>query len=397
MTLKALVAGGGIGGLSAAIALLQRGIDVEVHEQAGEMREVGAGIQISPNGNRALHSLGVFETLRGLSSNADEKEIRLWNTGRTWKLFSNGDEVVRRFGFPYLTVFRPDLLRVLAERVEQLKPGALHLDARCAGVSQDPQGVTLELADGRRARGDFLVGADGVHSRIRPALFGHDDVQFTGMVVWRALIPMNRLPEHMARKVAVNWVAPGGHLVHYPVQGGTLMNFVATREGKTWSGPPWNLPSSRDECAQAFAGWHGEIQTLIRHAPSMHKWALCLRKPLDRWSTGRCTLLGDACHPTTPFLAQGAVMTIEDAVVLGHCIGKLHTDIPAALSRYEQLRMPRTYTTVNRATENGRRIHAPELATPEMAEEYGAREWSANAIGDRYDWLYGYDADAVTA
>ncbi|PPE71242.1 FAD-dependent monooxygenase [Caldimonas thermodepolymerans] len=395
MSQKALVAGGGIGGLAVAIALLQRGIDVEVYEQAGELREVGAGIQISPNGNRALHSLNVFETLRALSCDADEKEIRLWNTGRTWKLFSDGDEVMRRYGFPYMTVFRPDLLRVLGDEVRRLKPDAIRLGARCTGVTQDADGVTLELADGSRVQGDFLVGADGVHSKVRPALFGEDEIQFTGMVVWRSLIPMDVLPDHMKRNVAVNWVGPGGHLVHYPVQGGKMMNFVGTKEGNQWSGPPWNEPSSREECAAAFEGWHEDIHTMIRHAPAVQKWALCLREFLPHWSVGRCTLLGDACHPTTPFLAQGAVMTLEDAVVLARCVDAHRDDIPAALKRYEALRMPRTYDMVRRALENGRRIHARELGDPASAEIFGAREWSQGAVGDRYEWLYSYQAETV--
>src|SRR5690606_28105081 len=211
-------------------ALLQRGIDVEVYEQAGEFREVGAGIQISPNGNRALDALGVFQTLRASSCDAVEKEIRLWSTGHAWKLFADGEAVVRKFGFPYMSVFRPDLLRVLADQVERLKRGTIRLGARCAGVGQAPDRVELLLEDGSRIAGDVLVGADGVHSRIRPALFGADDIRFTGMVVWRSLIPMASLPPHMKRNVAVNWVGPGGHVVHYPVHGGAMMNFVATKE-----------------------------------------------------------------------------------------------------------------------------------------------------------------------
>lgn len=392
---KVLIAGGGIGGLAAAIALLQRGFDVEVYEQAGELREVGAGIQISPNGNRVLDALGVFETLRALSCDADEKEFRLWNTRKTWKLFSDGEAVIRKYGFPYMTVFRPDLLRVLGERVRALKPDAIHLNARCVGVTQTAEGVTLKLADDTEVHGDVLVGADGVYSRVRPALFGADDIQFTGMAVWRALIPMEGLPEAMQRRVAVMWVGPGGHVVHYPVQGGRMMNFVATREGHQWDGPPWNVPSTSEACAQAFEGWHEDIHTLIAHAPSMQKWALCLREFLPHWSTGRCTLLGDACHPTTPFLAQGAVMTLEDALVLARCLEAWADDIPAALKRYQALRMPRTYDMVRRATENGRRIHARELADPVSAEVFGSREWSQGAVGDRYDWLYSYQADQV--
>ena len=393
-TRKALIAGGGIGGLAAAIALLQRGIDVEVYEQADELREFGAGIQISPNGNRALDSLGVFQALQALSCNATGKEIRLWNTGQTWKLFDLGDAAVRRFGYPYMTVFRPDLLRVLGDAVRALKPDAVHLGARAQAVTQDADGVQLTLADGRVARGDLLVGADGVHSRVRPALFGADEVLFSGMVAWRALIPMERLPERFTRSVALNWIGPGGHVVHYPVQGGRVMNFVGTLEGNTWPGPPYSAPATREQCAAAFAGWHEDIQTLIAQAPSVTRWALCGRRYLDTWTRGRATLMGDACHPTLPFLAQGAVHTLEDAVVLARCVERFGA-VPEALARYDAVRRPRAHQMMQGAADNTARFHNPALAQPDTAEAFVAREWQSRAISDRYDWLFTYDAERV--
>lgn len=394
-TLKVLVAGGGIGGLAAAIALLQRGFDVEVHEQAGELREIGAGIQISPNGNRALDALGVFETLRGLSIAAAGKEIRLWNTGRTWKLFDLGAEAIRKYGYPYMTVFRPDLLKVLGDRVRSFKPDAVKLNSRAVDVRQDASGVTLVLADGSTVRGDVLIGADGVHSKIRPALFGPGDVQYTGMVAWRALIPMDTLPAHLARPVALNWIGPGGHVVHYPVQGGKLMNFVGTLENQPWPGPPWSAPSTPQECLAAFAGWHEDILTMIRQAPALTRWAMCLRPFLDTWTRGRATLLGDACHPTTPFLAQGAVASIEDGVVLARCLETYAPDVNKALQRYDEVRRPHAYRMVRGASDNTARFHNPALATPETAEAFVSREWQSQAISDRYDWLFTYQADKV--
>ncbi|UZG45213.1 FAD-dependent monooxygenase [Caldimonas thermodepolymerans] len=393
-TLKAIVVGGGIGGLAAAIALLQRGIDVEVYEQAGELREFGAGIQISPNGNRALHALGVFEALRALSCDADGKEIRLWNTGRMWPLFNLGDQAIRKYGFPYMTVFRPDLLRVLGEQVRRLKPDAIHLNARCVGFAQTGDGVSVQLADGRWVHGDLLLGADGVHSVMRGLLHGPDEIQFTGMVAWRALIPMEALPSHLVRNVALNWIGPGGHLVHYPVQGGRLMNFVGTLEGDRWGGPPWQEPSTREACAQAFAGWHEDIHTMIQAAPSVTRWAMCLRPFLERWTVGRATLSGDACHPTLPLLGQGAVSSIEDGIVLARCLEK-YDDVPTALQRYEAVRRPHTYAMVRGSSENLYRFHNPVLATPETAEPFISREWQTQAISDRYDWLFTYDAEAV--
>lgn len=390
--LKVLIAGAGIGGLASALALLKRGIDVEVYEQAAELREVGAGMQISPNGNRALHALGIFDGLKKLSTEADGKEIRLWNTGKSWKLFDLGDAAIKRYGFPYLTVFRPDLLQLLADAVRRLKPDAIHLGARCIGVVQNANQVTLELGDGEKVTGDALIGADGVHSKIRAALFGADQPQFSGMVAWRALVPMALLPSYMARNVATNWIGPGGHVVHYPLNGGTVMNFVGTLEGNAWTAPPWKSPATVEECSAAFQGWHADVHAMISKAPSILRWALCGRNFLDHWTQGRATLLGDACHPTLPFLAQGAVFTIEDAVVLGRCFTTYRDDIPTALAKYEDARLERAYRMMRGAADNTSRFHHPALASPEQADEFVARQWQQSAIGERYDFLFSYDA-----
>ncbi len=391
---KIIVVGGGIGGLGAAIALLQRGFEVEVLEQAGELREVGAGIQLSPNGARALNMLGVFETLRELSCHTDEKEIRQWQTGRAWKLFSDSKLVLEKYGFPYLTVFRPDLLRCLGERVRELSPDAIRLNARCEEVEQRDDEVVLTLQDGTKLSADIVVGADGIHSMVRSRVFGADDLEYTGMSVWRSLIPMENVPPHLQRNVAVNWCGPGGHVVHYPVNAGRYMNFVATREGQTWDGPPWNRPTTKEECAHAFEGWSPDIHALIQNCGPVLKWALCLRPFLQHWSTARVTLLGDACHGTPPFLAQGAVHAIEDGVILARCLKEID-DHERALKRYEELRLPRTYRMVREAINNGKIIHSPRLATPESSEAYGNEVWSPTAIGDRYEWLYSYQVDTV--
>lgn len=392
--LKVLIAGGGIGGMAAAAALLQRGFEVEVYEQAGEMREVGAGIQISPNGNRALDSLGVFAALQEKACNAQSKEIRLWNTGKTWPLFSLGDAAVRQYGYPYLTVFRPDLLVALSAQVEFLQPGAIRLGARVEQVSQDSSGTTLTLSDGSEVRGDVLIGADGIHSKVRSALFGSTGVEFSGMVAWRALIPIEQLPERFQRSVAANWVGPGGHVVHYPVQGGRLMNFVGTLEGNVWKGPPWNAQATKEACLDAFAGWHEDILTMIRSAPEVRKWALCTAPLLENWSIDRITLLGDACHATLPFLAQGAVHAIEDGVVLARALDE-SADIPSALRRYDAARRPRANRMVLGAAENASRFHHPDLANEQSADEFISREWQSSAINQRYSWLFEYDAQTA--
>jgi salicylate hydroxylase len=389
---RVLVAGGGIGGLSAALALLQRGFDVDVYEQASELKEVGAGIQISANGTRALHALGVLEDLRRVSCEAEGKEIRLWNTGRAWRLFDLGAASIERYGFPYLTVYRPDLLDVLARAVRAGKPDAIHLGARAGGVTQHGGAVRLELEGGARVEGDLLVGADGVHSVIRETLFGKDRPRFTGIMSWRGTVPMARLPAHMARNVGTNWIGPGGHVVHYPLRRGELMNFHGLVERRDWQTESWTALGTAEECARDFAGWHEDIHRMIRSATSLYKWANLGREPMQRWSVGRVTLLGDACHPMLPLLAQGAVMAIEDACILGRCLERHRDDPGAALVRYEDARRERTRRTVLGSAQNVERFHNPRLADAAGAQEYVDREWSEARVRERYEWLFTYDA-----
>lgn len=394
--MRILIAGGGIGGLAAAAALLQRGIDVDVYEQAPELKEVGAGIQISPNGNKVLDALGVFHRLKELSCDPQRKEFRLWNTGKPWPMFSLGKSVVERYGYPYLTVYRPDLHQALADRVRELKPDAVHLGHAVAGCEQSPDGATLVLRDGRRIEGDALIGCDGVRSAIRRALWGDVDPEFSGMVAWRGLIPMDALPAHMRVPVGSTWIGPGGHVVSYPLHRSTLMNFVATIEGKQWPHAGASAPGTTEECLADFAGWHEDVQTMIRCSPQLLKWALARREPIPAWTRGRVTLLGDAAHATLPFLAQGAVHSIEDGTVLARCLENAPAaELPAALLRYQDARIERTSRMVRGATANTERFHSRELATEESAEAYLQREWSAAPIFERYDWLYSYDANTA--
>lgn len=388
-----LIAGGGIGGLTAAAALLQHGIDVDVYEQAPELKEVGAGIQISPNGNKVLDAIGVFQALRELSCDPERKEFRLWNTGRPWPMFSLGKTVIEQYGYPYLTVYRPDMHQALADRVRALKPDAIHLDCPAAGCEQDADGAELRLRDGRRARGDALIGADGVRSVVRRALWGDCDPEFSGMVAWRGLIPMEDLPEHLRASVGSTWIGPGGHAVCYPLRRARFLNFVATIEGRQWTAAAGSEPGTTEECLADFQGWHEDVQTMIRACPRLLKWALARRDPIPAWTQGRISLLGDAAHATLPFLAQGAVHSLEDGLVLARCLHGVDTaGVAGALKRYEAARIDRTSRMVRGATANTERFHSRELATEASAELYLQREWSASPIRERYHWLYEYDA-----
>ncbi|KPL68337.1 monooxygenase [Erythrobacter sp. SG61-1L] len=388
------IAGGGIGGMAAALSLLRRGYPVQVFEQAPELGEVGAGVQISPNGSRALDSLGVFETLRAQSCAPKRKEFRLWNTGRAWPMFDLGPQAIEKYGYPYLTVFRPDLLGTLFDAVRAIDPDAVQLGCEVAGAEADDDKAVLTLKDGRRIESDVLIGADGVKSTVRKSLFGDDHTEFTGMIAWRAVIPMDRLPERFHEMVGWTWIGPGGHLVNYPLRGGKLMNMIGTIERNDWQVESWYAEGSIEECANDFAGWHEDVQTLIHAAPKVLKWAFMERPPRQIWSKGRASLLGDACHATLPFLAQGAVMSIEDGVVLGRCLDK-YADPVEALKKYEQARVERTSKMVRGAKDNTARFHESALKTEEGAVTYMENEWSRDPINDRYDWLYRYDVETA--
>jgi salicylate hydroxylase len=208
------------------------------------------------------------------------------------------------------------------------------------------------------------------------------------MIAWRGTIPMESLPPKLVRSVACNWVGPGGHVVHYPLRAGKLMNFVGVIERGDWQVESWSTRGTSEECAGDFKGWNEDIHVLIAHAPSLFKWALMGRDPLDHWTMGHVTLLGDACHPTLPYLAQGAVMAIEDAVVLGRCMEKYRDDLATALTRYEQARIDITRRKVLGASANTTRFHNRALADPAQAQAYVDREWSREAILQRYEWVF---------
>jgi salicylate hydroxylase len=386
-----LIAGAGVGGLTAALALLQRGFDVDIYEQAAEPRELGAGIQIAANGSRVLIALGLAERLRPLVCEAAAKEVRIWNTGQTWKLFDLGLDSLKRFGAPYWMVHRADLHRVLHEAVIELKPGAIHLGARCTGFRQEGDRVELLLEEGA-ADGDLLIGADGVHSCLRAQMFNSPKAHFTGVMAWRGLAPMDRLRPELRRPVGTNWVGPGGHVITYPVRGHALLNFVGLSENDTWTGESWTEAGTTAECAAEFQGWHPLIHEMIQALDVPYRWALVGREPLDRWTQGRVTLLGDACHPTLPLLAQGANMAIEDGLILARCLERFSDDVDLALETYERLRKDRTTAVVHGSAANVRRFHNAALADPDLAAGYVEREWEPEKVRRRYDWLFEYDA-----
>lgn len=389
-----LIAGAGLGGLTAALALIRRGFRVTVLEQAPALGEVGAGVQIGANGMCVLDHLGLWPALEPLAWQPEGKRIYHYRTGENWPLYDLGAESVERYGFPYCMFHRADLHAVLAAAVAEARPDAVRLDAKLAGVEQDGIHATAVLEGGERVSGAALVGADGIHSVVRRALFGPDDPQFTGIVAWRGVVPTAELPARLLEPQSAIWIGPGGHCVHYQLRNGALMNFVGAIERSDWQIESWNTPGTVAECLRDFDGWNDALRSLIRAIPAPYKWALHVREPMEAWSKGRITLLGDACHATLPFLAQGANHAIEDGLVLARALDAF-ADVETAFRRYEAARLERTARMVHGSAANKARFHDPKLADPEETARIAREEFDPAAVAERHDWLFEYNA--VTA
>jgi len=378
---KIIIIGAGLGGLTLALSLLREGFDVTVLEQASKLGEVGAGIQISANGARVLHHLGLEEALAKVAFHPESGEMRHWQTGKILITRPLGDASVERFGFPYYHMHRADFHGVLEAAVRQTAPDAVRLNAKVVRIEQDGDGVRAITAGGETVSGDVLIGCDGIHSAVRETLFGADDPHFTGCIAWRATIPVERLPTNHVRPVASNWIGQGGHFVHYYLRRGELVNCVGVLEGQDWSAESWSAEGDQVDFLRDFDAWHEDLKVLIRSAERCFRWGLFDRDPMPRWSEGRIALLGDACHPMLPFMAQGAVMGIEDSHTLMRCLQE-NADPVAALRRYEDLRRERTAIVQRMARENMTFFHNPDV--DDLEERL-------NSHRDAHMWLYGFD------
>ena len=392
---KIAIIGAGIGGLAAALSLLKFGLDVDVYEQAAEIKEVGAGIQISSNGTRVLYALGLADTLGRVQVLPSRRVIRHWSTGETWNWFDLGAATAQRYGTPHVMLHRGDLQELLADAVRARKPDAIRLGMRCTEVISRDDHAEIRFDGGRTAKAAYVIGADGIHSLVRACLFGADRPEFTGCVAWRGLVPMDKLPAHLSQMLGTNWIGPHGHVLHYPVRRGEIMNFISFVEREDWRLESWVTQGTTGELANDFRGWHADVHTIIEKIAAPYKWAMMVRGPMDRWSKGRVTLLGDACHPTLPFLGQGGVMAIEDGYTIAACLAKFFADPAAAFARYEEIRRERTAAVVRKSHENRRSAFSPALSDPKAVAIEVAREWQRERVRERMEWLYAYDATAV--
>jgi salicylate hydroxylase len=385
------IAGAGIAGLTTALALLQQGFKVDVYEQASQLGEVGAGLQISPNGTKVLQSLDLEKALLPLVCQAKGKEIRMWNTGQRWKLFDLGDDCLSRFGAPYWMVHRGDLRKILLEAFNARSDKPVRLNARVVSAHSTASGAGFELQDGSQYHAFGLIAADGVHSVLREKLLGEDKAQFTGLLAWRGLVPIHAISSHLQAQVGTNWVGPGAHVITYPVRGGQLMNVVGIIEKDGWRGESWTERGTHEELLQDFGHWHEDVCELMRKIEQPFKWALLGRSPQKGWAQGSICLVGDSAHPTLPFLAQGANMAIEDAAVMARCLS-LQDTASEAFAQFENLRWQRTADIVNRSSDNAKRFHNPQLSDFDKAVDYVSAEWEPEKVRRRYDWLFEYDA-----
>jgi salicylate hydroxylase len=394
--MRVILIGGGIGGLAAALFLRRAGIEATVCEQAPVAREVGAGIVVSPNMARLMAMLGLASGLDAFAVRLEAAwEFRRWQDGRVLSSQPMGEACERMYGAHCYVAHRADLL---AHFQQALPRGQLRLDHRCTGVAQDASGVEATFAsrDGseRRIQADVVIGADGIHSVVRKLVAPEIQPRFSGLSAFRCLVPAENAPDFARRPVQTLWLGPGRHLVHYLISSARLVNLVAFAPAGDWRTESWTAEGRLEDLMAEFAAWDARVGRLIRAATQTTRWAIYDRDPLERWTEGRVTLLGDAAHAMLPFFAQGAAQAVEDAFVLAECLrGVPAGEASRALQRYERIRRPRASRI--QLMSRGREVnnHLPDGPAQEQRDrDLGA----GNPLRDSA-WLYGHDLGAELA
>ena len=366
------VIGAGMGGLASAALLRRLGFAVCVYEQAPAFARVGAGIQMAPNATKVLRALGVEDHLRRVAFQSPRMVSRVWDTGEVTSDMPMAAEAEEKYGSPCFFLHRADLHAALLSAVPE---GVVQLNRRLTGITQGADGVTLRFADGAQEHVDAVIAADGVHSVVRELLLGPERPHFTGKVAYRTTFPAARMNPAQVPQVRTKWWGRDRHMVIYPVMANRdEIYFVTSQpEAAEWLTPEsWSATGDLNELRASFAGFHADVQAVLNAATEVHKWALFEREPLPRWCLegGRVVLLGDACHPMTPYMAQGAAAALEDAMVLSRCLEGVATKgIAAAFERYEVTRKPRTSQIQANSSQN---------------------TWLKSETDP--SWVYGYDA-----
>lgn len=367
-SLKVGICGGGVGGLCVALALREQGHEAIVFERAKQFLRIGADVNLTPNAVRALDRLGVGEVLRETAARPTHRISRTWDTGEETSRLPMSEGAEERYGAPQLTIHRGDLLRALEDALPE---EAIRLSKHAERIEQG-EPMRIHFADGSSEEVDLVIGGDGIHSAVRRELFGEDQPEFTGLVSYRAVVPRSAVAEVKNLDAFTKWWGPNSNVqvVVFPLTRGEEVFIFATTAQDDWRDESWTLPGDVEELREIYKDFHPDVQALLAACDSVTKSALYVREPMESWSVGHATLLGDAAHPMVPFMAQGACMAIEDAVVFSRCLeGVDRAGLSAALKRYEEARKTRT-ANVQRGSR--------------------ANDWlkgEGNA-----DWVYGYDA-----
>jgi len=388
---RVAIIGGGIGGLTAANALSQAGIEVAVYEAAPELKEIGAGVALHANAMRVLRAIGVEDGVRKVAGRSEWAVTRNGKTGRVISKTSRKQQAAA-FGLQGATVHRADLLDVLAGA---LPAGLVTLGKRCTGADPDGATAVARFADGSEIEADVIIGADGIHSAVRTALFGPDDPRFTGKICYRSVIPTAAVSGGSPSDGNGQWLGPHGTIVLYPLRGEELINVVCHYDDDGYRHESWITECGREEVLERYAGWHESLLRLFAAGDTWYKWALYDRDPIPRWTRGRVTLLGDAAHPMLPYLGQGACQALEDGAVLATALTAEAADPLTGLARYERTRRPRASRVVLTARERGLSNH---LASPwasmrrDLSIAVRRRLNRRDPEGRGAGWLAGYDA-----
>lgn len=369
------IVGAGVGGLAAAIALQRQGHRISVFEQAGKFARVGADINLTPNAVRALDGLGadVGQAVRSTGARPTFRISREWDTSAETSRLGMGDVAEQQYGAPQITIHRAD---VLAALTNAFPAAQVQFGKRMTGMRNDGQRVTLDFDDGSSVTPDVVIGADGIHSRVRTALFGEESPRFTGVVSFRAVVPTERVRDVPEIGAFTKWWGPNpqSQIVTFPLNQGKETFVFATTGQDSWHEESWTSPGDVNELRSFYKDFHPDARKLLDACDTVLKSALYEREPLPVWSKGNVTLLGDACHPMLPFMAQGACMAIEDAVVLGRCLGPVSDParVAAVLQAYADARQERT----------------AKIQIASRGNQWMKTQGNA-------DWVYGYDAWTV--